>query len=543
MTGLPLPTQRLTDGDKINPYWLRWLQRLSASILTREDVQGIVDATIAAMPVASPPIITGGGGVTVTPDGNGGYIVEVPGAGSSEADAGGQFVGGYVGIPYSNCGAFGDPWRDLGNGTHNAYRYVSGDFWPGATVNHTGQSNTLDWVNEVCGIPLTAGSYSITARVEVDSGYHDHTQTVVIAAKPSFALWDFSGRTYSGITHTGESPAFSGVELVNAGILDCAGWTSGKVYCEMYVTDEDGDLSIGVHGASLANKYLGNPNTLAEFATTGVQYALAFDTATGSLWVRNASGWIGGGDPAAGTSPTRTGLTASVNGRFRFGASGRRGTVKANFGNEAWAYAIPAGFAGVPMGTVTVPAMWDSQSLPIGTRVRIGQTQGQRYSSVVGSLFADLEWLAIATVGKSSGKWQFELTNPRLADDQRVGLCTSAFVRANGLLGQPGTQNSIGVRNRVLTDANILIETCFGGVHTQYLTAASAQASIFTFAADLTAGTVAVYADGVLLQTITGVPAGTYYPACTAGFSGGSDMTSIGLAFPVATYSEWTVTV
>ena len=60
---------------------------------------------------------------------------------------------------------------------------------------------------------------------------------------------------------------------------------SGKVYCEMYVSDADGALLLGVHGASLSNTYVGpgNANTLGEYASVG-QYALAFDTGTGDLW-------------------------------------------------------------------------------------------------------------------------------------------------------------------------------------------------------------------------------------------------------------------
>lgn len=466
-----------------------------------------------------------------------------PATSSVPASSEGALPGGYVGVPYSNVGAFGDPWKDLGV---DGYRYVTGDFWPGATVNHAGPASSTEWINEVVGIPHAAGTYAVTARVDVGGSYYDHPQSVTIAAKPSFAVWDFSGRAFAGVSHTGEIPAFTGVTLDNAGILDCAGWTSGKVYCEMYVSAEDGALLLGVHGASLSNKYVGpgNANTLGEYASVG-QYALAFDTGTGDLWVRDAGGWIGGGDPSAGTSPTRSGLTASVNGRFRFAAAGR-GTIKANFGNEAWVYSTPAGFAGVAMPAVVVPALWDIQSLPIGTRVQIS-VAGAGSSTVSGSLISEPDMLVLATQGKSSGKVQFEATNPRISDDERIGICTSAFDRAEGLLGQAGTENSIGVRNAVIRDGNVKIETCFGGVHSEYLipwnVGVKGYVGIFTFACDFTAGTVSVFADGSLLRTITGVPAGTYFPACAGGFSASSELTTTGLSHPVATYSDWTTTV
>lgn len=449
----------------------------------------------------------------------------------------GSLPGGFVGVPYSNTGAFGDPWHDEGT---SSYRYVSGRFWPGASVRHGGPVNSVEWLNDVSAIPITAGTYSVAARVETGDGFMDYTQSVVINAKPLFALLDFSYRQFKALTHVS---GFSQAVLYHTSVLDCAGWASGKVYCEVNAIDIPGYLDFGVHGASLDNKFVGpsNPGTLAYSAPgTGV-YGLAFDTATGSLWVRNSGGWIGGGDPASSTSPTVTGLSSSVNGRFRFGFTGNA-TIAANFGNAAFTYAVPTGYSGVPMPSVTVPGMFDIQTLPVGTRILLTHSDGQRQSEVMGSMIADVEWVCRATFGKSIGKWQWELTSPRTAGDQRVGVCRATFDRSMGMLGQIGTDDSIGVRNVTAQDPNVLIDVCLGGVYTQYAHA-SADVGRFTFAMDLSAGTLAIYADGALLRTITGITAGEWFPAASGPFSGFAQLTTAALVYPVATFADWTVTV
>ena len=480
------------------------------------------------------------GGSTPTPGKDGGT-----GGGGATVAAGqsGAIPGGYVGVPYSNVGAYGDPWADTGAG---GYRYVTADLWPGGTISHNGLQSAGVWLNDIAGIPLVAGSYDVQIAVDVEGNPASFFHAVTIAAKPSYAVLDFSRRGDGDVRHTGLAPAFTGVELAGDGILDCAGWTSGKVYFEVDITAAD-SLLLGVHAAGLDNLYAGPGRAgTSGYAVAAIDtYGVAFDTATGNLWVRNTAGWIGGGDPATGTTPTVAGgPTTSTNGRFRAALYGTA-TAQANFGNEAWAYSAPAGFAGIAMPSVQVPAVW--AALPIGSKYTLSAVGGIPSRLFAGSIIAGLDGMALATVGKSSGKWQVELTNPRIADDERVGLCVAAFDRADGLLGAAGTENSIGVRNAVLQHDFVKIETCFGGVHAEYLHAVNVgvdgRPEVFTFAADLTAGTVAIYADGVLLRTLAGVPAGTYYPAVTSGYGGASQITATNLAHPVATFADWTETV
>lgn len=86
----------------------------------------------------------------------------------------------------------------------------------------------------------------------------------------------------------------------------------------------------------------------------GVTWRVAVDIAGGKLWLansaRNSGAWIGGGDPAAGTSPTYS-FTPAGN-TFHIAACPRRGdATNASNRNRLrivnpsnWAYAAPTGF-------------------------------------------------------------------------------------------------------------------------------------------------------------------------------------------------------
>jgi hypothetical protein len=76
------------------------------------------------------------------------------------------------------------------------------------------------------------------------------------------------------------------------------------------------------------------------------QYArFAIDFDAGKLWVRNssASGWAGGGDPAAGTSPTFT-FTANTFLHVAVAAYSQPQAATCNFGESAFSGSVPSGF-------------------------------------------------------------------------------------------------------------------------------------------------------------------------------------------------------
>lgn len=458
----------------------------------------------------------------------------------------GTLPGGYVGVPYSNIGAFGDPWQDLGE---TSYRYVTGAFWPGASVHYGGNSSYGKWVNEITGIPLVAGTYSVTTRTESRDGFSEQTLSVTIAAKPAYAVLDLSRRPgWNSLAHSAALPPFTEVVSGGSPVVDCAGWTDGKRYCEFTVEEgaSFGGVYLGVHAAGLDNLTISpsNPGTVTYTTPVGAgTYGVAYDTATGSFYMRDAGGWIFVG-------PTETaikfGPTTSENGRFRFGASGGpEATITANFGNEPWVYGLPAGYSGVPMpATIIVPAIWDVQKLTVGSLPQVSRNADGSWNAH-GNLITD-DFVILGSIGKSSGKHQVEIT-VRDVRTESVGLALATFDRADGRLGEAGTEDSIGASYGAEGGTPMIhIRTCFAGVHTAYdhvWPLGSGHVSRFSFAQDHTAGTVAIYADGVLIRTLTGVPAATWYPAAAGGYGSNTTLIAAGLLYPVATYDDWTTTV
>ena len=91
----------------------------------------------------------------------------------------------------------------------------------------------------------------------------------------------------------------------------------------------------------------GSLGAVSGYGTVGVGqwsgFAVDFDS--GKLWIKNSSGsgYAGGGDPAAGTSPT---FTFTPNTYLHFAVSGYSGPQKAtcNFGATAFSGSAPSGF-------------------------------------------------------------------------------------------------------------------------------------------------------------------------------------------------------
>lgn len=73
-----------------------------------------------------------------------------------------------------------------------------------------------------------------------------------------------------------------------------------------------------------------------------IQFAL--DQVGGNLWIGQNGGWIGGGDPAAGSSPSLTGLSGAyyVSAQMSFANAG---AVTGAFTLAELAHAPPAGFS------------------------------------------------------------------------------------------------------------------------------------------------------------------------------------------------------
>jgi hypothetical protein len=112
----------------------------------------------------------------------------------------------------------------------------------------------------------------------------------------------------------------------------------------------------GILGPGQINPYsggvLGTVLTGTYTGSTPIRMAVDFDA--GKVWFGSFNGWCGGGDPAAGTSPT---YTFTPNTQFNIYFSAYANNCFANFGQRPWTYTPPSGFralctANLPVSTI-----------------------------------------------------------------------------------------------------------------------------------------------------------------------------------------------
>lgn len=154
------------------------------------------------------------------------------------------------------------------------------------------------------------------------------------------------------------------------------GKTAGKWYFELYRyagPDKAQSIYGSMNPADSLTNYPGNPGVFG--ASIGFQalnvddvnvyqngfvgtfsgqadvpigggFAYAVDVTTGSIWVKalGAATWIGGGDPVAGTTPTRT-FTAGTSFFPAVGINQATCAAQANFGASAFIETPPTGFS------------------------------------------------------------------------------------------------------------------------------------------------------------------------------------------------------
>lgn len=443
----------------------------------------------------------------------------VPGTGGALAVTGTLPVA-CVGIPWDVQGTR-DPWRVAGGA---APLRIRGTIASGLQVAYGAAGH-------LTGVPLLAGAASISLTIDDRSGQSvPYTQALTVAPRPAYTLLDFSKRDEAVVFVAQDTAHWNDL----GGILIYQGATAGLLYAEV-TTATATSVKIGIHTGILTNHNIASGVDVAAAGT----YAVAFNCTTGSLWVSNSAG-VFTGDPAAGTGANFTGLPASVDGRFRLGfTSVAGGRAAVNCGNSAWAYTPPVGFSGWPVVAEAVPAIWDTSTASYAELSSLGWMGRPDMSGPDIALYDGMR----ATVGKSAGKWQFELTSgAQMPDYMQMGLCTSAFVFGGGYgLGLTGSTDSIGLEQRV-GGSTTVVNTSFSSVTAATSYTYLAVGATWTFACDFTAGTVAIYRNGTLLHTVTGVPAGTWYPAGTVRQLRSMGLTTTSLAYPVATYSDWTET-
>jgi hypothetical protein len=137
---------------------------------------------------------------------------------------------------------------------------------------------------------------------------------------------------------------------------DMTGVQPGGAYLDSHIgTSGVGDSGVALGNTTIYNQ--GSSSSAGGATSNGAIVSVAFDADAGKLWFRvNGGSWFSG-DPAAGTSPSVSGLTGKTYFPAVTGYNNSTG-MYLNFGQRPFAYTAPSGFkalctTNLPTGSIT----------------------------------------------------------------------------------------------------------------------------------------------------------------------------------------------
>ena len=278
----------------------------------------------------------------------------------------GTFASATVGVAYSSSLAItgGLAPYSLTGGTGVA----SGTLPAGLSLSISGSNLVLS------GTPTTAATSAFTASVDSSDGQTaTSAQSVTVAPSALQSAYSTANKAADIVLSDSNTTATSNKADETGGmVLSASGKSSGKYYVEamqikvggfdasnfglhsgisglsVQVGDDAqgwGSLKYGAGGGTGAKYHSATIASSTSIATgSGQTVRLAVDITAGKLWLSyyGTAGWIGGGDPSLGTSPT---FTFTPSGDYYFAACPRSSSQQLKIVSPgSWLYPAPAGF-------------------------------------------------------------------------------------------------------------------------------------------------------------------------------------------------------
>lgn len=529
-----------------------------------------------------------------------------PGGGPSEPS--GVMLDGYSHVRYVSSAVMGEG---------PVFPAIDGGFWwVSRTTLPAGITVSDQQRPMIVGYPTTAETFAYSIPVKPSGLGDDYelTGSMTIHAEPSFTVWNPEDReiSTSGIRLlAGPAPylqleGVSAAGSIGSAVRSLNGYTTGKHYWEVKLLTLPGSafaLSLGLDGSRFGGGETGDvmfqpitaftdagvwgytlssndgvsmTATIAGLGvsptTTALELAeddwlrLAFDADAGSLWIGRSSTWIGGGDPAAGTSPTITGITlegSSFWSDFRALAFLTGGvSVLANFGSQTWdGGGPPTGFSGCAYTRKTRDSvqLWDTDTQSLdpdmvdspGLFMTVDSFVGDDAHKLSGTrayfnraVALERPHSVLGTNPRSTGRYQFEieLLVPWAAVTH-AGLCPFDWDNTTQLVRPGRTSDSFGFSfaGGNLPEGSTAGDIYSGGVSVGTMPICTT-GDVVTFDCDLDANEVDLYRNGTLIDTFTLPTTGKAWAPCIAGNAHGEGrLISTDLSYPVVGATNWNV--
>ena len=198
-----------------------------------------------------------------------------------------------------------------------------------------------------------------------------------------YAEFTIINRPFSGTTGIGIVP--SNISFVNQS-GDSARFAWGRVYF-------DNSGIIGPSNASVQN------TSQAPTYTTGDIISVAFDSDNGTVWWAKNGTWTNSGNPATGTNPAYTGLTATAYPMgFVITSEGYSSSqIRGNWGQQPFAYTPPSGFVALNTFNLPTPTIGATAATTANKYMDVSLYSGTTGSNLTvtnsGSMQPDWVWL------------------------------------------------------------------------------------------------------------------------------------------------------
>ena len=248
-------------------------------------------------------------------------------------------------LPFSNgtstttLGA--DSSGNSNNWTLNNFTRSAGvsDCWMYDVPSGNGSTGTQPNSNYAVMNPLAPFLVPLEANLRIAQGAASWNST-------GSTIYPTTGKWYVEATAT----SLSGANYIGIGLRPIGQIGSGE-----YTGSVAGSYG-GILGPGQINPYNGGVlgTVLTGTFTGATPISMAVDFDAGKVWFGSNNLWCGGGNPAAGTSPT---YTFTPNTQFNIYFAAFANNCYANFGQRAWTYTPPSGFkalctANLPTSTI-----------------------------------------------------------------------------------------------------------------------------------------------------------------------------------------------
>ncbi len=271
-------------------------------------------------------------------------------------------------LPFTNTAStttlVADSSGNANNWTPNNISLTAGSTYDSLTDVPTLTSTTvanyavLNPLDKTSAGVITNGNLTLAAS---STAYGTTTGTIKI---PSTGKWYFEAFATNIGPETGSPGRYDNLKL---GIFG----SDGTYNIDATDSAAARNFSINIPGTPFSPAGLGG-------SATGDVMMVAYDAATGKLWLGAKGSWSGGGSPSAGTTPTTT-TAGTIGSYFPWASIYEVSIISINFGQQPFTYTPPSGFLplnafNITAGTVTTSGTFTGNASTDGPMVWLNGT-------------------------------------------------------------------------------------------------------------------------------------------------------------------------